>query len=61
MLWIREVEDAKSIDDLITSVNIEDPHRSLRILILRLQEDTGRFSQETSRNKLVTTSEGKAQ
>ena len=51
MLWTGDVEDAKSIDDLITSASQEDQFQTSRILISRLQADSGKSSQETSRNK----------
>ena len=51
MLWTGDVEDAKSIDDLITSASQEDQFQTSRILISRLQADSGKSLQETSENK----------
>ena len=52
MLWMGEVEDAKSIDDIITSALLTETHfRTSRISIWRLQANSGKSKHETSRNK----------
>ena len=48
MIWVGEVEDAQSIDDLITSASIAGRARNL---ISRLQADSGKSQQETLRSK----------
>ena len=58
MLWICEVEDARSIDDLTTSASVKNPDFDN----LDFQIASG-FRKILTRNlgKQVTTAEGKAQ
>ena len=52
MIWISEIEDAKSFDDLILSAFIKrKPIQTSRILISSLQADSRKSSQGISRNK----------
>ena len=61
MLWIGELEDAKSIDGLITSISVpwktnsDFENLDLKIANGRREIQTGNFK------KQVTTAEGKAQ
>ena len=61
MLWIGEVEDAKSVDDIITSALINwDPFPDFENLDFRITSEHRKI-QTWNFKKQVTTGEGKAQ